>query len=1090
MEEDHLETDMGEMLLDDFLESEIFDAPDAEPRTCSTHASVTSENVAVANQRNPRSKGRGKGSSVMRQFLQRRRQESDAQNANNPQQVAVLARRQHEPAPSLRAVLPYNSVSDIGSLLQKSIVQQAFQGSSLERNGGDVASLQIQLAGLHCTANAAAKIAKTQPHKVRENLFVASCVFVQAGAWSWGCLCDRLCTLFQEGVLTPVLAVRKLCFDETPTALRIAQESSVRMPEDDTQSHCKVMQSRFSLGFLVKERRTGRFHLLHGDLPVRLMSVDRTTAENTLAVLHEHMSLVPEFLRTFLHFSLRLQLCCSDRYSANFKAEAAFKSDYWNKNPQLKFTRLHTPCDLHKAATCAGTANKLVEDDTAGVLAVGLACAITGSARKIRKIIKTILLEETRFEFGLPPTGRVSDYKSEVLDMYLPIHGPMMKTAGLKNRRRRFALEFWLNGDWESDKIVHYMHYANQTSEAECRAALAHFVSWGLVSAKCPKYARGRWTGYDDALRWTGLLASCHSLLPRIFEAYCRVRKPLVPIAPTGEKDAPKTGQEIDMDDDAKLAELLPMIAVENPNQHVEDAENESSEEEIGFGASAMEWIELNRKQKANAATWTASKPRARISINLQVVVHVLVLIYKYLSIGSIKWERSEQVKAAKGQPRTYPILESARDLPLQSCMNALWSQLQLPPKGICQIDCTRQTRSLFFRSVSRLMCSLHMNLRSVHQTCPYILFKGLDTDHGFEPFLALPKCMHDEFAARITSMFSTKEDLSSPECLALPRSVARLAPVDIGDIEASHAKNRDVSKLRASGWVPTLQFLSAKHVSRKVGQMHENLRGKEGDGEATSDGKQSKAKKKNKRPGGAWRAFIHEGMKRWPGKTFTAEIMQQLSQEYRALSDQEMQFYDDMGRLATAAGRAGHKPFGAALPSLPEGLPGLGLGTENASGAMILADERSVGSAMLRAPQGTPYDEQLRIFMLAQPKRQKRGTQAEQEVIDNTALAEFRANVGKISIQKQLELPSVRGMSGMSNTFVTDNLHSVPGTPDLFESLWEPPVVNLAEARWASRRQQMQLGCTKLFTKLTKLSRKIIQTDFVHVSLGCLRLT
>ncbi len=196
--------------------------------------------------------------------------------------------------------------------------------------------------------------------------------------------------------------------------------------------------------------------------------------------------------------------------------------------------------------------------------------------------------------------------------------------------------------------------------------------------------------------------------------------------------------------------------------------------------------------------------------------------------------------------------------------------------------------------------------------------------------------------------------------------------------------------------------------------------------------------------------------MKRWPGKTFTSEIMKQLSQEYRALSDQEMQFYDDMGRLATAAGKAGHKPFGAALPSLPASL----LGTEHASGAMILADERSVGSAMLRAPHGTPYDEQLSLFMLAQPKRQKRGTQAEQEVSDNTALAEFRTNVGEISINKSLELPSVQGMPGMSNAFVVENLHSVPGAPDLSECQWEPPVINLAEARWAGRRQQLQLGC------------------------------
>ena len=84
----------------------------------------------------------------------------------------------------------------------------------------------------------------------------------------------------------------------------------------------------------------------------------------------------------------------------------------------------------------------------------------------------------------------------------------------------------------------------------------------------------------------------------------------------------------------------------------------------------------------------------------------------------------------------------------------------------------------------------------------------------------------------------------------------------------------------------------------------------------------------------GAWRAFEAVHLR---GKPFAAINFREASQAYHALSDEDMQYYRNLGKLATGAHRAGGTGFGrparASSQQQPQDLPG----AVNDAGAMVM---------------------------------------------------------------------------------------------------------------------------------------------------------
>jgi hydrogenase maturation factor len=125
----------------------------------------------------------------------------------------------------------------------------------------------------------------------------------------------------ESGGLKGVLFIRKFRYDETPLKNRVKTwNTTLAQHEMDTSDHTKLMQVEFSIWALFQKIETGKFVVVHGQVPALLNAIDRTTAKNTLACLKTAMDVVPSFLGIAEkegNFNWRVHMSTTDRYNAN-----------------------------------------------------------------------------------------------------------------------------------------------------------------------------------------------------------------------------------------------------------------------------------------------------------------------------------------------------------------------------------------------------------------------------------------------------------------------------------------------------------------------------------------------------------------------------------------------------------------------------------------------------------------------------------------------------------------------------------------------------------------------------------------------------
>ena len=967
--------------------------------------------------------GRPRGSRGFHQVLEARIQahaaaDEDEQEEAEPGHALAL------PVPEATELVPQPLVQQLGTPTQRAMVLHSSRNWDKKPCETECKVLDFHLRGMHCTSAAAARLLDHDAKSVRQKLFEFAWVLTAGGGWMWGALMSTICQMVQSDRWRPVMAFRKIRFDETPTALRV--ELSEDLPVGpagssglEWQDQTKVVQLEASLAFLVQDMESQQYVLLHGHLPAALQAVDSCTGETIMASIRSVFSHVPEFHRTLLKFPLRVLHACTDGAGANFRAEAGVKAHYWELQPSMCCVRLHLSCELHKAALCAKSANDLASMDTAGVLAVGLACASTGSARKLRRLLKDLLAERLQIIYEQPP--EMPAYNKQVLDLYLPFQADPTDTKRML-LKRRFTLTYWLNSDWQSPDIRHYARADNAEDEARLRSAFLHYTTWALIPKKCPVYARGRWTQYDLALQWCGLLLSVHGLLPYLMAAFCGHVGPTASSVPEAPTQRPENQSW-----DAMLVDVAPdpAMGLSETLEPVAESVGPAEPEE-------MDWASFNKAQRSKAAVWARTDPVARVAVNLQVASCILTLVYEYLFLGSARWEQEQRAKAARGEARAYAITEIASRKHLQKCTDKLVALLRGPPTALPLLQHTRGIRALFFSMISAALCSLHAQLEVRHAGCPFAIFRAVL--QGWDDFLQLPSCMHDEFTAAIVRKFPDECALSSDECMATLLAVASLASTDIGAIEASHAKNRDISKMRASAWQPTLAFVSGKFVVRKFSQAKEMQATRQQIVLQEREAAKSHRRPRQKRPGGPWRAFVHVQMQMLPGRCWEAALLRQLAVDYRNLTPEVKLFYKELGYLANAAGRHGFKPFGPALADRPRAEAG----TENSDGAIVAADDASVLACALSGMSSHQFDSELAMEQQKWPARTSKQAALNEEV---ALLADFASKS-----QDSAALSASLSAHGLHSSLAKE-LEGVPGHPALREVIWHPPLERLAHS-------------------------------------------
>ena len=339
---------------------------------------------------------------------------------------------------------------------------------------------------------------------------------------------------------------------------------------------------------------------------------------------------------------------------------------------------------------------------------------------------------------------------------------------------------------------------------------------------------------------------------------------------------------------------------------------------------------------KTKAALWCKSDPLPRVLLLMRVMAIVRRLQHAFFYLGSEAFNRAQDLRAAKGERKSCKVQHVAMGHHVQAAIAGVCQELERSPAPFPIANQNLSNRSLAFRLLSHCGCSVHHLMRSVHLQHPYKLFLLLETlgttmDGLLQMAAEDPPCRRDELADDFLTRWASRasvpgadreqlQEVRRAACAEL-ESAAAIIEIDIAATEARHAMNRRASVLKSlQTWTAALHYLSASWVVRQAARARTTTQkpepkrlGRPPKAKAVQEGK-----KRSGGGGGPYRAFLHINFAGVRGGRATWSAA---AEAYRQLSDEERRYYQEIGKLGTAAwrqnphGRRG-VAFGRPLPA------------------------------------------------------------------------------------------------------------------------------------------------------------------------------
>ena len=183
---------------------------------------------------------------------------------------------------------------------------------------------------------------------------------------------------------------------------------------------------------------------------------------------------------------------------------------------------MHSPCDVHKLASCEKTMLQLVENNVSGMISAGLATRLAGVVGQLRIYLAEILEEKLDVRPGMPTHD---EYRSELYDVFLDglnsrYSSDNTKTSSreLLSKKQRAILMKYLNGNLqEEDHVVHYCGGTERSRDAVLDE-FRRFVIPCLLPGSCPLLNRARFMSFEATCTWVGLLSLHHNLFKPLMQ--------------------------------------------------------------------------------------------------------------------------------------------------------------------------------------------------------------------------------------------------------------------------------------------------------------------------------------------------------------------------------------------------------------------------------------------------------------------------------------------------------------------------------------------------------------------------------------------
>ena len=640
---------------------------------------------------------------------------------------------------------------------------------------------------LTASASLLARLTGKEASVAQGTLVAAGAATAESNGFMLGSMLSDFCKIAVQQGLKLLLAVTKVRYDETPAKVRICRASFSEQLSDGVSSvsskggkgegrvsgnmslsqcmivpqacakgpalekfllgsgasssqvahvatHAKVLQTQVAMSFVFAEK-DGDCHSLTFDLPCPLQVIERTTGECQRMCIWESLTQIPEYMRLVGSFEHQVRSVCTDRAGANFRTERGLQQ--WLPKQVL----IHTPCDLHKTATAIKYTVRCCESDMSGLINSALVTrGDAGAMGRLREILLAILVSTTdRIVDQSPPQGRISRHRMEMFDLWLPTKH-VAPSVAKQHGKRRFLLSHLLNGDLLSSVPQHYCPVGCCGSDDEFVGKLASFTIWALLPRRMPLLSRKNWLNQTHAMEWAGCLESHHQLFSKVMLGY--VGKPAAPPAAA----APRSDSALDdAVQDFLLGDIQQPAAAETEAEQIpEPGPDPSVQEPSGEPVSATTaFAEENRLRRLSVREYICSKPLPRLCVLKEVLNAIHVVMTEFLALSSSAWEQKQAAKAALQQPRDYLVLQAARGMQIQRCMDKLVQVLcEERIDSVSFLAC--KFRALRFCSAGSGLCCLHGLLRIPRRSITYQGFLLLDSSShaDAQKLLDTPPCL------------------------------------------------------------------------------------------------------------------------------------------------------------------------------------------------------------------------------------------------------------------------------------------------------------------------------------------------------------
>lgn len=741
---------------------------------------------------------------------------------------------------------------------------------------------------------------------------------LESGHAQWSILLKQIWEDIKSNKYTGLLFLKQRSYDETPLHIRHGKLV------DNTARITKVMQSHFHLAMILQENETGNLIVYSGAVPTWLQGLQEKKGED---IMQSQLDI--ENSVSFLNngcselFALAIQLVTTDRDNTNYKAEVGINRYFPH------FAKMHLPCDVHKLSTCITNMFKIASSAAAltGIVNMGLLFRPAGALASFRKCIEEELASKLRVVIGPPLDGYEKSYRHEVYKQFLDVdfsNDVSMKRHRALRVRQVEVLNFFLNGDLQDENTI--VWYSPFPIEREVAVQLVcKYVPYALLPSPIAVFPRHRWHGFEVPVDQLGILASHHNLLKHATLRFLKLfsgqsDKPRKDVTASGGwGQAASDVARLFLPNPLQPPAELPPLAIADGEPQDEGEQEDGHQDQGGDGeGKPTTWEEINRSIRGRVRHWVLQDMGDNYSLPLLRFAFgpMVQRMFATLKISGKQWDLDQESSELQTGSRKYRILEAFLGLDIEETFQQMSARLHTHIPALPMKAHNRRSCATLFILIVRLAGSMHFLIRYVRSGFPYKVFSCLSGSS--QQVADSPSCLYDAVTCKLVEQFGV-DGLTTPKCLAVLRTLAEVATVDIARVESKHASIRRVLEgSSVQTWRANLAKLSADFVLRRGSISRKELSQRMfviGNKSAKKPGPPKKTRKGHRKGGGgAHRAFMREKLLNLDPsrKTNRSTLFRSLNAEYRQLNPEEKAVYKDIGEAASLSHRTGYRAFGS----------------------------------------------------------------------------------------------------------------------------------------------------------------------------------